>query len=70
MAVVAAGGPLTYAIARRAGATTWLAALLYLLHPAVAWLAYDNFHPEILVVPLALGGYLAIQENRQLLGLA
>lgn len=73
VAVVAAGGPLTYAIARRAGATTWLAgvaALLYLLHPAVAWLAYDNFHPEILVVPLALGGFLAIQENRQLLGLA
>ena len=70
---VAAGGPVTYAIARRAGATTWLAgvaALLYLLHPAVAWLAYDNFHPELLVVPLALGGFLAIQENRQLLGLA
>jgi uncharacterized membrane protein len=73
VAAVAAGGPITYAIARRAGATPWLAAvagLLFLLHPAMAWLAYDNFHPEILVVPLALAGFLAIQRDRQLLGLA
>lgn len=71
--IVAAGSPITYAIARRAGAGRWLAAvagLLYLLHPAVGWLAYDNFHPEILVVPLALGGFLALQRDRQLLGLA
>jgi uncharacterized membrane protein len=71
--VTAAGGPLVYAIARRAGADTWLAsvaALLYLLHPAVAWLAYDNFHPEIMVIPLGLGGFLALQEDRHLLGIA
>jgi uncharacterized membrane protein len=70
--VVAAGGPLTYAIARRAGATTWLAAvagLLFLLHPAVGWLAYDNFHPEVLVIPLGLGGFLAMQAERHLLGI-
>jgi len=58
---VTAGGPLVYAIARTEGIRKPLAAALaaaYLLHPAVAWNAWDVFHPEVLAVPLLLAAYL------------
>jgi len=66
--VLAAGAPLTYAIARKFGATGWVAASIavgYLLHPALAWSARDNFHPELLVIPLVLGGFLLLQHGRK-----
>lgn len=64
---LAAGGPLTYAIARRSGLGTGLStglAIAYLLHPTVAWNAWDLFHPEVLAVPLLLGAYLLVLRDR------
>lgn len=71
--LLAAGAPLVYAVARRFGATPWLAAVVgvgYLLHPAVAWNARDGFHPELFVIPLALAGFLLVLQDREWLGLA
>lgn len=70
---LAAGGPLTYAIARTSGLKPQLSAALagvYLLHPAVAWNVWDIFHPEVLAVPLLLGAYLLVLRNRWLWALA
>lgn len=64
---LAAGGPITYAIARESGLGTRLSAALafmYLLHPTVAWNAWDIFHPEVIAVPLLLGAYLLVLRNR------
>jgi len=58
---LAASGPLLYRIARTEGVGKPLAAAVavgFLLHPAVAWQAWDVFHPEVLAVPLLLAGYL------------
>lgn len=64
---LAAGGPITYAVARSSGIGTQLSAALafaYLLHPAVAWNVWNIFHPEVLAVPLLLGAYLLVLRNR------
>jgi uncharacterized membrane protein len=64
---LAAGGPLTYSIARASGLSTRLSAALafmYLLHPTVAWNVWDIFHPEVIAVPLLLGAYLFVLRNR------
>lgn len=55
--VLVASGPFTYLLARRLGAAPWaagMAAVGVLLHPALAWNAWDTFHPEQLAIPLAL----------------
>lgn len=67
VAALAAGGPLTYAIARRSGLNNTLSMALagaYLLHPAVAWNVWDFFHPDILVVPALLAAYLFALQDR------
>lgn len=78
VAVLAAGGPLVYSLARKLGASqlpALAAGLIYLLHPATSWNAVDNFHPEVLAIPLVIGGFLLIHREREgwglgLLGLA
>lgn len=67
VALLGAGAPLTYALARSSGATPGLSAVVatgYLLHPAVAWAARDGFHPEYMTVPIVLAAVLLIQKNR------
>lgn len=67
VAVLAAGAPLGYALARARGASAPVAAAIgagYLLHPAVAWAARDGFHPEYLVIPLAIGCLLLVERGR------
>ena len=67
VAALAAGGPITYSIARTSGLSGALSATLafaYLLHPAVAWNAWDIFHPEVIAVPLLLGAYLMVLQDR------
>ncbi len=67
VAVVAAGGPLLYVAALRERVQPLLAgavAIGYLLHPAAGWNAWDNFHPEVMAIPLLLGAYLLYQRSR------
>jgi uncharacterized membrane protein len=62
-----AGGPLVYGIARRLELPGTLAAALatgYLLYPAVTWATWWNFHPELLAIPLLLGGFLLAVQKR------
>lgn len=69
VAVLAAGIPVTYALARANSAPAPLAALVaagYLLHPAVSWNIWEGFHPEVLVVPLVLGAMLLISRGRSM----
>jgi uncharacterized membrane protein len=64
---IAASGPLLYAIGRRIGLRPALAAaiaLAFLLHPAVRWQTWDNFHPEVLVLPLLLGALVWVLDER------
>lgn len=64
---LAAGAPLTYAIAKRSGLGNTLSvgmAFAYLLHPAVAWNVWDIFHPEVIAVPLLLAAYLFALNDR------
>jgi uncharacterized membrane protein len=64
---LAACGPLVYAIARREGIRSSLAAGLavaFLLQPAVWWQAHDVFHPEVLAIPLLLAAYLLAAQRR------
>jgi uncharacterized membrane protein len=59
-AMLAMGGPLSYWVARRAGSSPRLAAVVglgYLLAPAVAWNARDGFHPEVIVLPLVVAAF-------------
>jgi uncharacterized membrane protein len=73
VAVIAVGGPLVYSLGRELGASQALstvAASVYLLHPATSWNAFDNFHPEVLTIPLVIGGFLLIQRDRAWWGLA
>jgi uncharacterized membrane protein len=67
VAILAAGGPLGYALARTLGATNGVSAVValgYLLHPAVAWAARDGFHPEYIVIPLAIATVLLVARGR------
>jgi len=64
---LAAAGPLLYAIGRRLGIRPSLAAAIamaFLVHPAMRWATWDNFHPELLVLPLMLGALLLILDER------
>lgn len=78
VAALVGAAPLLYAAARTLGVQTWLAAAVavaYLFHPALAWNVWDNFHPEVLAVPLLVGAYLLAIRSRawmavSLLGLA
>ena len=64
---LAATGPLSYVVARRAGAGYLLStvtALAVLLAPAVQWNVRDSFHPEVLVIPLVVGAIALLQRDR------
>jgi uncharacterized membrane protein len=66
---IAASGPLLYAIGRRIGLRPSLAAaiaLAFLVHPAIRWATWDNFHPEMLVLPLLLGAVVWVLDARPL----
>ena len=72
VAVLAVGGPLVYSLARELGASqthSAIAASIYLLHPATSWNAVDNFHPEVLTIPLVIAGFLLIRRDRSWWGL-
>ncbi len=65
--IIATSAPLLYAIGRRLGVRPALAttiALAFLVHPAVRWATWDNFHPEVLVLPLLLGALLLVLDER------
>lgn len=60
-------GPLAFMIARRAGAGPILAGVtgvLVLFQPAVQWQVEESFHPEILVIPLAVAAVALVQRGR------
>ncbi|MCP4248658.1 MAG: DUF2079 domain-containing protein, partial [bacterium] len=64
---ISASAPLVYAIGRRIGVKPALAgalALAFLVHPAVRWATWDNFHPEVLVLPLVLGAVVLVLDAR------
>ena len=66
--LIGAGIPLVYLIARAHGLGKWVGAGLataFSLHPAVAWLTWDNFHPELVAFPLLLAAYLAALHRRR-----
>lgn len=70
--VLAVGGPLVYSVARELGASqghSTIAGSIYLLHPATSWNAVDNFHPEVLTIPLVIAGLLLILRERNFWGL-
>ncbi len=69
ISVIALGASalIAFSIARRAGAGQSLSALtavLVLIAPAVQWHVRDPFHPEVLVIPLALAGISLLQRSR------
>ncbi|KAA3641431.1 MAG: DUF2079 domain-containing protein, partial [Armatimonadetes bacterium] len=69
ISVIALGvsAPIAFSIARRAGAGPWLSTLtgvLVLVSPAVQWQVRDPFHPEVLVIPLALAAISLLQRDR------
>jgi uncharacterized membrane protein len=73
VAALAAGGPLVYATARRLDLRPPIAAALaagFLLHPALTWATWWNFHPELLAIPLLLGGFLLTTQHRPRLAAA
>lgn len=67
VAALGIGAVLAYEVARAEGVRPSLAgvvALTYLLHPAVAWNAWDNFHPEVIALALLLGAHLLFLRGR------
>ncbi|MCZ7531916.1 MAG: DUF2079 domain-containing protein [Acidimicrobiia bacterium] len=69
ISVIALGvsAPIAFSIARRAGAGPLLSTLtgvLVLVAPAVQWHVRNPFHPEVLVIPLALAAISLLQRNR------
>lgn len=67
VALLALGGPLSFWVSRRAGASRLLASVVglgYLLTPAVAWNARDGFHPEIVVLPLVIAAFGLLLRDR------
>ncbi len=64
---ISSAAPLLYGIGRRIGVRPSLAALValaFLLHPAVRWATWDNFHPEVLVLPLVLAATVFVLDRR------
>ncbi len=52
------------------GLNPWTAvvvAIAFLFHPAVAWVPWDSFHPEVFALALLPGAYLAARTNRPIL---
>ena len=73
VASLAAGIPISYALARSLGGSPALSALVaggYLIHPAISWNLWEGFHPEVLAVPLVLGAVLLIAKQRDVWALA
>lgn len=65
--VLSLAAPLLYGIGRRIGLRPSLAgiiALAFLIHPAMRWATWDNFHPEFLVLPLLLGATIFVLDGR------
>lgn len=65
---LAVGAPMLYFAARALGVRPGLSAavaIAYLSYPAVQWNAWDNFHPELLVLPLMLGSFLLIVRHHE-----
>lgn len=70
---LAVSAPLLYSIARTAGVKPGLATVLalgLLAHPATTWATWDNFHPELLTLPLILGAVLLVMKERPWWGVA
>ena len=70
---LAVTAPLAFVVARRAGAGDLLAsitAVSVLLYPAVQWNVRDSFHPEVIVIPLAVGAIALLQRNRDVWAIA
>jgi uncharacterized membrane protein len=64
---ISASAALLYGIARRIGVAPGLAgvvSLAFLVHPAVRWVTWDNFHPEVLALPLLLGATVCVLDQR------
>lgn len=64
---LAAGAPLLYAIGRRLGVAPPLAgavSVAYLLYPALEFMTWWSFHPELLAVPLLLAAFLFALQGR------
>ena len=62
-------GPLAFSVARGAGAGPVLSAVtgvVALMQPALHWQIRDSFHPELLVVPLAVAAIALLQRNRDI----
>ena len=36
----------------------------FLLYPALTWATWWNFHPELVAIPLLLGGFLLTTQDR------
>lgn len=67
VAALAAGAPLLYAAGRALGVRPGLAAAVavtYLAYPAIQWNAWDNFHPEVFVVPLLIASFLLVARGQ------
>ncbi len=70
---LAVSAPILYSIARTVGVRPALASFLalgLLAHPATTWATWDNFHPELLTLPLILGAVLLIMKERPWWGVA
>jgi uncharacterized membrane protein len=64
---LAASSLVAFGIAKNAGAGQWIAfavSALVLISPAVEWQVRDTFHPEVLVIPLALFAVWLLQRDR------
>lgn len=70
---LALSAPILYEIARAIGVRPGLSAALalgLLAHPATTWATWDNFHPELLTLPLILGAVLLVIKERPWWGVA
>ena len=70
---LALSAPLLYSIARVLGVRPGISAALalgLLAHPATTWATWDNFHPELLTLPLILGVVLLVMKERPWWGVA
>jgi uncharacterized membrane protein len=67
VAALAVGAPLLFAIGRRLSVAAPLAAAVavaYLLYPALNWMPWWGFHPEMVAVPLLIAAFLFALKDR------